>query len=62
MTADGKLVLIRQERIPIRTDIWEVPGGQIDEAGEIDSAAIEVRRAAPNCARKPATSSRRMAN
>ena len=31
MTADGKLVLIRQERIPIRAAIWEVPAGQIDE-------------------------------
>ena len=41
MTADGELVLIRQERIPIRTEIWEVPGGQIDETGEITSAAIE---------------------
>src|SRR5205085_4871373 len=28
MTADGKLVLIRQERIPGRAAIWEVPGGQ----------------------------------
>lgn len=34
MTADEKLVLIRQERIPIRTAIWEMPAGQIDEAGE----------------------------
>ena len=31
ITADGKLVLIRQERIPIRAAIWEVPAGQIDE-------------------------------
>jgi ADP-ribose pyrophosphatase len=34
MTADGKLVLIRQERIPVRAAIWEVPGGQIDEKGD----------------------------
>jgi len=33
MTADGKLILIRQERIPIRAAIWEVPAGQIDEVG-----------------------------
>jgi ADP-ribose pyrophosphatase len=31
ITSDGKLVLIRQERIPIRAAIWEVPAGQIDE-------------------------------
>jgi ADP-ribose pyrophosphatase len=31
MTRDGKLVLIRQERIPIRTAIWEMPAGQIDD-------------------------------
>lgn len=39
MTADGRLVLIRQERIPIRSTIWEVPGGQIDDTQEVDSAA-----------------------
>ena len=31
MTAEGKLILIRQERIPIRAAIWEVPAGQIDD-------------------------------
>jgi len=30
MTRDGKIVLIRQERIPVRTAIWEMPSGQID--------------------------------
>ncbi len=30
MTADGRLVLIRQERIPVQTALWEVPAGQID--------------------------------
>jgi len=30
MTVDGKIVLIRQERIPIRSTIWEMPSGQID--------------------------------
>lgn len=34
MTADGKLVLIRQERIPVRATLWEVPGGQIDAKGD----------------------------
>lgn len=31
MTQDGKLVLIRQERIPIEQAIWEMPSGQIDD-------------------------------
>src|SRR6266511_4413005 len=30
MTRDGKIILIRQERIPIRQAIWEMPSGQID--------------------------------
>jgi ADP-ribose pyrophosphatase len=38
MTRDGKIVLIRQERIPIREAIWETPSGQIDAvAGVADS-------------------------
>lgn len=41
LNADGKLLLIRQERIPIRSTIWEVPGGQIDDSAETDSAARE---------------------
>jgi ADP-ribose pyrophosphatase len=32
MTPDGRIVLIRQERIPIRTAIWEMPSGQIDSS------------------------------
>ncbi len=40
MTRDGKLLLIRQERIPIRAAIWEVPGGQIDDA-TTDEATIK---------------------
>src|SRR6266571_2175490 len=28
MTRDGKILLIRQERIPIRQAIWEMPSGQ----------------------------------
>jgi ADP-ribose pyrophosphatase len=34
MTRDGRIVLIRQERIPIRTAIWEMPSGQVDSAAE----------------------------
>ena len=41
MTSEGKIVLIRQERLPIRLAIWEVPAGQIDEAKDQDSGAIE---------------------
>jgi ADP-ribose pyrophosphatase len=40
MTADGKLILIRQERIPIRAAIWEVPAGQIDDELETDDSEI----------------------
>lgn len=40
MTADGKLILIRQERIPVRAAIWEVPGGQIDQQGEPAGDAV----------------------
>ena len=46
MTAEGKLILIRQERIPIRAAIWEVPAGQIDEEKEPDAdeiAAVALR-------------------
>jgi len=31
MTRDGRIILIRQERIPIRQAIWEMPSGQIDD-------------------------------
>jgi len=31
MTRDGKIVLIRQERIPIGQAIWEMPSGQVDD-------------------------------
>jgi ADP-ribose pyrophosphatase len=45
MTAEGKIVLIRQERIPIRAAIWEVPAGQIDEeaSDEDEIAAVALR-------------------
>ena len=44
MTRDGKVVLIRQERIPIREAIWEMPSGQIDHgavAGGVDPGSLE---------------------
>jgi ADP-ribose pyrophosphatase len=37
MTADGMLLLIRQERVPIRATIWEFPAGQIDDTEEPDA-------------------------
>jgi len=48
MTLDGKIILIRQERIPIQQAIWEMPSGQVDDhdAGENkikDTALREVR-------------------
>ena len=46
MTAEGKLILIRQERIPIRAAIWEVPAGQIDDENESEPdeiAAVALR-------------------
>src|SRR5262252_4358438 len=48
MTREGNILLIRQERIPIRQAIWEMPSGQIDDhnANEDkirDTALREVR-------------------
>ena len=43
MTRDGKLLLIRQERVPIRTAIWEMPAGQIDNHGANED---EIRKVA----------------
>ena len=40
LTRDGKFVLIREERIPIRDAIWSMPAGQIDESLEPDEAAV----------------------
>ncbi len=37
ITAAGKFVLVRQERVPIRATIWEFPAGQIDDLEEPDS-------------------------
>jgi ADP-ribose pyrophosphatase len=41
MTGEGKLILIRQERLPVHAAIWEVPAGQIDQMTEPESNAIE---------------------
>jgi ADP-ribose pyrophosphatase len=39
-TRDGKYLLVRQERVPIRATIWEFPAGQIDEKSEHDEKTI----------------------
>ena len=36
-TPDGRYLLIRQERVPIRATIWEFPAGQIDDLEEPDA-------------------------
>lgn len=41
MTADGKFLLIRQERVPIQATIWEMPAGQIDGNLEPEQKQIE---------------------
>ena len=37
MTADGRFILVRQERVPIRATIWEFPAGQIDDTSDPDA-------------------------
>lgn len=37
MTSDGRLILVRQERVAIRATIWEFPAGQIDDNEEPDA-------------------------
>ena len=41
MTRDGKLILIQQERIPVRQKIWEMPAGQIDAGPDASSTEIK---------------------
>lgn len=41
LTRDGKIILIRQERIPIRAAIWEIPAGQIEDTREPTEKEIE---------------------
>jgi ADP-ribose pyrophosphatase len=40
-TSDGKFLLIKEERIPIRAAIWSMPAGQIDGDAEPDEKQIE---------------------
>jgi 8-oxo-dGTP pyrophosphatase MutT (NUDIX family) len=41
LTRDGKIVLIREERVPIRAAIWQVPAGQIEGSREPSEKEIE---------------------
>jgi 8-oxo-dGTP pyrophosphatase MutT (NUDIX family) len=43
ITLDGKIVLIHQERIPIRTTIWEMPSGQIDGPAQETAEQVALR-------------------
>ncbi len=40
LTPEGKLVLVQQERIPVRALLWEFPAGQIDEENADDESII----------------------
>jgi 8-oxo-dGTP pyrophosphatase MutT (NUDIX family) len=40
-TAEGRFVMIRQERVPVQGALWEFPAGQIDESsGHCDERVI----------------------
>ena len=41
ITSDGKFLLIKEERIPIRAAIWSMPAGQIDSDGDLAEKEIE---------------------
>lgn len=40
LTADGRFLMVRQERVPIRETIWEFPAGQIEENANHDDEII----------------------
>lgn len=41
MTCEGKFLLIKEERVPIRAAIWSMPAGQIDDKIEPNEKEIE---------------------
>ena len=45
LTPEGKFVLVRQERIPVRALMWEFPAGQIDEEDADDEGIIRATAA-----------------
>jgi len=49
LTQDGKFILIKQERVPVRMSLWEFPAGQVDHsdspsASDISNAALRELR------------------
>jgi len=40
VTPDGRFLLIRQERIPVRAALWEFPAGQIDTVAGADDVVV----------------------
>ena len=44
MTAAGKFLLVRQERVPIRQTLWEMPAGQIDDDSGAHAVALRELR------------------
>jgi ADP-ribose diphosphatase len=40
ITGDGRFLLIRQERVPIKATIWEMPAGQIDDNAQPNDTEI----------------------
>jgi ADP-ribose pyrophosphatase len=44
MTPDGRLLLIRQERVPVHATLWEFPAGQIDHPDAQDAILDTARR------------------
>lgn len=41
MTRDERILLVREERVPTRQAIWEIPAGQIDEKPPLTQSQIE---------------------
>jgi ADP-ribose pyrophosphatase len=41
LTNDGKFILIRQARIPVRKFLWEFPAGQVDSSMNPDRSTLE---------------------
>ena len=44
LTSEGKFLLVRQERVPIRATIWEFPAGQIDDSTSPDAVRATALR------------------
>ena len=42
LTTDGKIVVLRQYRHPVRAWTWEIVGGGVDEEGPVESARREL--------------------